>query len=79
MSRGEAQFAPGELTQTVQGVSKCRLLALLAGGQAIRSAVKIAEGKEWGLLIRWLVGLVSNPEAWPLRGWRASETTRAHT
>ena len=80
MPRRAAQFTPGELAQTLEGVSKCRLLPLLARSKAIPPTVEIAEGKQRWLLIWGPVGCVRNAEARPLRGRGAFEAfTRTHT
>jgi hypothetical protein len=76
----KAQFAPGKLAQAIKGVSKGRLLPLLARGKAIPPTVEIAEGKQRRLLIQGGISCVKHTDAWPLRGRRASEAlTRAHT
>jgi hypothetical protein len=80
MPGGKAQFAPGKLAQAIEGVSKGRLLPLLARAKAILPTVQIAEGKYRWLLIRGGISCVGHTDAWPLRGRRASEAlTRAHT
>ena len=76
----KAQFAPGELAQGIEGVSKGRFLPLLACGKAIPPTGKIAEGKQRRRLIRGIISCIRHTDAWPLRGRRASEAlTRAHT
>jgi hypothetical protein len=53
---------------------------LLACSKTVPSTIKVAEGKQWWVLIGWLVGCGGHTEARPLRGRRASEaSTRAHT
>jgi hypothetical protein len=80
MPRREAQFAPGELAQAIEGVSKGRLLPLLARGKAIPATVEIAEGKERRGVVWWFVRGVGNLEASPLsRRGTFDAPTRAHT
>ncbi len=80
MPRGKAQFTPGELAQAIEGISKGRLLPLLACGKAIPPTVEITEGKQRWLLIGGLVSGIRHTDARPLRGRKASEaSTRAHT
>ena len=80
MPRREAQFTPGELAQTIEGVSKGRLLPLLARGKAIPATVEIAEGEDGRGLVWWFVRGVDNMEASPLgRRGAFDAPTRAHT
>ena len=80
MPRRKEQFAPGKLAQAIEGVSKGGFLPLLARSKAIPSAIEIAEGKQWWLLIRRFVDCVGYADARPLGRWRTSETaTWAHT
>jgi hypothetical protein len=79
MSRRETQFTPGELAEAIEGVSKGGFLPLLACGKTVSSTIKVAEGKQWWVLIGWLVSCGGHTEARPLRGRRVSEaSTRAH-
>lgn len=73
MSRRKTQFAPRELAQPIEGISKGGLLPELACREAIFPPVKIAEGEQWWVLLGWLIGNIRGTKAWPLRRWRTSK------
>jgi hypothetical protein len=80
MSRRETQFTTGALAEAIKGISKGGSLPLLARSKTVSPTIKGAEGKQWWVLMGWLVGCGRHTGARPLRGRRASETsTRAHT
>jgi len=76
----EAQFAPGELAQAIEGISKGGFFSLLACGKAIPPTVEIAEREEGRGGVWWFVRRVDNMEASPLgRRGTFDAPTRAHT
>ena len=80
MSRRETQCTPGELAEAIEGVSKGGFFPLLTCGKTVSPTIEVAEGKQWWVLLGWLVSSGGHTEARPLRGRRASEaSTWAHT